>query len=706
MKSFFKKGLAVVLTVVMLFSALAVNSLAAQYVVVSGITKISANTSSTSNQYNSNWQYWSQGASKYANMRSSGCRVVAQSKLLVESGIASSNKATFNPDIYFEWGMNNGVFGSSAAESYGHGVSITRYASAVGASLTYAGKVTLTGNDAADAATAMKYINDGYYVIVASSGHQQYVGRAASLAAGKAIILDSWSSWSQSPYACYDMATGMGGMDMTYTYMLYFSVGGTSSNNPSVTFSFPTDPDYSSKYSIGSTNAVLVNQVTRSGVTSMQTGGMYLYDYNGNYIDHISWDVSKISINPFHIWCDVNGELGQTLVPGTRYRYKFYLVANNKTFYSDSYYFDTQGSYTLTFNPNGGTVDKTTMSCTRGVWLGTLPTPKRNGYVFDGWYTAADGGTQITSSTAYTSTGNMTVYAHWSPAPITSISIAKIPSTTTFYVVDTLDTTGLWLYVNRSDGSFEIIQSGFTCSPTTFSSAGTQTITVTYAGKTTTYDVTVKELEPVVVLFRTAFYVDSELYFDKSYESGEAVITPEPPAKEGYTFVKWSPEVPAYMPEQNMNFTAVFEKNEEPPVVDPPVVDPPVVDPPVIDPPATDRITFAVRTPSTTTISYGDSIILHADIEGELPAGAYIEWTASNGNFEFDALNNGTCKITPSSSGDTTFTATVYDADRKVISSDEQVMTSKAGFFQKIIAFFKSIFGLTKTIPQLYKSMI
>lgn len=470
----------------------------------------------------------------------------------------------------------------------------------------------------------------------------------------------------------------------------------SNNNDVTISFAFPTDSEYSSKYYIGGTNAVLVNKVTRSGVTSMQTGGMYLYDYNGNYIDHISWDVSKISINPFHIWCDVNGELGQTLVPGTRYRYKFFLVANNKTFYSDSYYFDTQGSYTLTFNPNGGTVDKTTMSCTRGVWLGTLPTPKRNGYVFDGWYTAANGGTQITSSTAYTATSNMTVYAHWSPAPITSISIAKTPNATTFYVVDTLDTTGLWLYVNRSDGSFEIVQSGFTCSPTKFSSAGTQTITVTYAGKTTTYNVTVKELEPVVVLFTTRFMVDSNLYFEKSYKSGTAVSIPDAPQKEGYTFVKWSPDVPTYMPEQNMTFTAVFEKNEEPPVIDPPVVNPPVAD----------NITLAVRNPSTTTINYGDSIILHADIEGELPAGAYIEWTTSNGNFEFDALNDGTCKITPSSSGDTTFTATIYDAEGKVIGTDEQVITSKAGFFQKIIAFFKSIFGLTKTIPQLYRSMI
>lgn len=560
----------------------------------------------------------------------------------------------------------------------------------------------------------IKHTIDGttYYThyahMVYNSIPTKYSTKGASVKKGDVIGKVGSSGYSTGPHLHFALSTGTSHAWQTYinttptdsrhniTNSNGTSYVYTSNNNITISFAFPTDPDYSSKYYVGRTNAVLINQVTRSAGASMQTTGMYLYDYNGNYIDDISWDASKISINPFHVWCDINDEMGQTLIPGTRYRYKFYLVANSKTFYSDSYYFDTQGSYTLSFNPNGGTVDKTTMNCTRGVWLGTLPTPKRNGYVFDGWYTAANGGTQITSSTAYTSTSNMTVYAHWSPAPITSISIAKTPNATTFYVVDTLDTTGLWLYVNRSDGSFEVVQSGFTCSPTKFSSAGTQTITVTYAGKTTTYNVTVKELEPVVVLFTTRFMVDSNLYFEKSYKSGMAVSIPDAPQKEGYTFVKWSPDVPTYMPEQNITFTAVFEKNEEPPVIDPPVVNPPVAD----------NITLAVRNPSTTTINYGDSIILHADIEGELPAGAYIEWTTSNGNFEFDALNDGTCKITPSSSGDTTFTATIYDAEGKVIGTDEQVMTSKAGFFQKIIAFFKSILGLTKTIPQLYKSMI
>ena len=45
---------------------------------------------------------------------------------------------------------------------------------------------------------------------------------------------------------------------------------------------------------------------------------------------------------------------------------------------------------------------------------GTLPTPTRDGYTFDGWYTEPDGkGTKITDSTTLTNNKNHTLYAYW-----------------------------------------------------------------------------------------------------------------------------------------------------------------------------------------------------------------------------------------------------------------------------------------------------
>ena len=71
-------------------------------------------------------------------------------------------------------------------------------------------------------------------------------------------------------------------------------------------------------------------------------------------------------------------------------------------------------SRTVTFNANGGTVNPTTMTTGTNGKLSSLPTPTRNGYRFRGWYTAANGGTQITTDTIFTS--DSTVYAQWGKA--------------------------------------------------------------------------------------------------------------------------------------------------------------------------------------------------------------------------------------------------------------------------------------------------
>ncbi len=44
---------------------------------------------------------------------------------------------------------------------------------------------------------------------------------------------------------------------------------------------------------------------------------------------------------------------------------------------------------------------------------GELPTPLREGYTFDGWYTLSSGGSKITASTKVTNTNEHTLFAHW-----------------------------------------------------------------------------------------------------------------------------------------------------------------------------------------------------------------------------------------------------------------------------------------------------
>ena len=67
--------------------------------------------------------------------------------------------------------------------------------------------------------------------------------------------------------------------------------------------------------------------------------------------------------------------------------------------------------YTITFNANGGTVNQTSGTTGADGRLTSLPTPTRSGYSFDGWYTAATGGTNVELSRTYGS--NATIYARW-----------------------------------------------------------------------------------------------------------------------------------------------------------------------------------------------------------------------------------------------------------------------------------------------------
>jgi hypothetical protein len=69
-------------------------------------------------------------------------------------------------------------------------------------------------------------------------------------------------------------------------------------------------------------------------------------------------------------------------------------------------------SYIVSYNANGGSVSPSTMQTGADGKLANLPTPTISGnYTFDGWFTAASGGSAVTANTVFTA--NTIVYAHW-----------------------------------------------------------------------------------------------------------------------------------------------------------------------------------------------------------------------------------------------------------------------------------------------------
>ena len=68
-------------------------------------------------------------------------------------------------------------------------------------------------------------------------------------------------------------------------------------------------------------------------------------------------------------------------------------------------------TYTIKFDGNGGTVGVEKKWVDHGNAMEFMPTPKREGYTFTGWFTAATGGNKVYSATKVTK--NMTLYAQW-----------------------------------------------------------------------------------------------------------------------------------------------------------------------------------------------------------------------------------------------------------------------------------------------------
>ena len=102
----------------------------------------------------------------------------------------------------------------------------------------------------------------------------------------------------------------------------------------------------------------------------------------------------------------------------------------------------TANSYTLKYNANGGTVNPTTKTVTFDTAYGTLPTPTRAGYIFIGWYTTKDGGSQVTSATKMTTEG-AEIFAHWQDtwanhAEAPSLRVPSNPNNASNpYIIDT-----------------------------------------------------------------------------------------------------------------------------------------------------------------------------------------------------------------------------------------------------------------------------
>ncbi len=249
----------------------------------------------------------------------------------------------------------------------------------------------------------------------------------------------------------------------------------------------------------------------------------------------------------------------------------------------------TANTYTLSFNANGGSVSENSRKVTYGKTYGKLPTPTRTDYTFDGWYTAASGGTRISDSTPV-GTANTTVYAHWTKVDPTWSSWSSWSQTAvTASSTRQVQTETRWRYRDKS----------FTTRTTTPLSGWTQydaTTSTTYGSwsswsegsltRQSISDSTVKE-EKLVPMFRYYAYICSkclsrypycnitcshcgatitsgmwnEYWVDKSYASNRSG---DYDSKKSYAdYYVFGPGVRCYFSKGNLNATAVGTKDSD-----------------------------------------------------------------------------------------------------------------------------------------------
>ena len=246
---------------------------------------------------------------------------------------------------------------------------------------------------------------------------------------------------------------------------------------------------------------------------------------------------------------------GWNKTDGTAWDYASDKVTDNITLYAKW----AANTYTITFDTAGGSeVITKTIEVTYGEQFGDMPVPKREGYVFLGWYDALVGGkcygdSDGKSTSPYDKDVSITLYAQWAEAPSRMVYFNTCGGTMTgpVEVLHKLNTP-----IAKPDNP---TKPGHTFNGWYTDSALTQAWNfddwVTgelklYAGWTVNqYTITFdtnggSEIAPII------------------QDYGTEITVPDNPTRKGYTFKGWDKEIPETMPAENITVKAQWEINQ------------------------------------------------------------------------------------------------------------------------------------------------
>ena len=331
--------------------------------------------------------------------------------------------------------VNDGLFGGSIFEVSGNsgGAGVT-----TGLEGTPMGEVYIVGNVKVSAQGGQ----------ASNNGANGSLGQTNS----KRNLFTGWQTWY------YHGGTGgNGGFAGSTTYSIggggYGGYGGNGGNGGAINKSTEEGVTTAQTYTHQTANnGTLHLQNTTNNTPNLSPSGLPSSSYDTSNTNTISSDAQMPSVIKTAFKVDGNeiksayygtviGDMDVT--PPTKTGYHFtgynsgttqYFNENGEFVYSGEYVYTHDGksislfspgeivltpewepnTYTVTFNAQGGTVSPDSKSVTYDATYGTLPTPTRTGYTFDGWFTEpGTSGTQITVSTTVHITADQTLHAHW-----------------------------------------------------------------------------------------------------------------------------------------------------------------------------------------------------------------------------------------------------------------------------------------------------
>ena len=332
--------------------------------------------------YLSNSSFTMHGGAISNNTASNGGGIYAGSRgetVNINGGIISGNRATKGGGIYASSGakfhLNGGEIQNNVATEAGGGVYCSNlYSQNTGRCEFYGG--TISGN------TAQR--GGGAYVRVCFIGYRncRITGNTAAEAGGGLYLVP----FASEKRIYMGNVYGSGGTIAPY---IYDNTVNSAQNNL-----YLSDPDTQIQFTSHiDTNADIKLGVYFTGITS--NGASVLL----NYLQINSESRAKTYLD--RIFCD-NPEYGLLEIQQDGEYYNLYLRS-------------TISAVKVTLDPNGGTLSagEGSIFVQPDSPYGTLPTPTRDSYRFDGWFTEKDGGTKVEESTVMTSREAHTLYAHW-----------------------------------------------------------------------------------------------------------------------------------------------------------------------------------------------------------------------------------------------------------------------------------------------------